>query len=146
MKPIRPIYISRNNNREKFAILIIFLIIVSILVLTATAVSAQSTGVKYKAGVTYVADKGATVNWNMAADCKYPFIVVERTTDKVHYETVYAIKNRGNSNSTGFYSATDYSPLNGESFYRITELDSKGNAVHLFQVSFPGAAIQITQK
>jgi len=146
MKPIRPIYIRRNNNREKVMILVIFAIVVSILVFSVTAVKAQTTGNNYRAGITYAADKGATINWNMATDCKYPFIVVERSQDKVHYETVYAAKNTGTSNSTNFYTATDYKPLNGVSYYRITELDSKGNATHLFQLAFQGAIVQLTQK
>jgi hypothetical protein len=146
MKPIKPIYIRRNNNQEKVALLVIFMVVISILVFSVTAVKAQTANNNYKAGVSYAVDKGATISWNMAADCKYPFIVVERSQDKVHYETVYATKNKGNCNSTNFYTATDYNPLNRTCFYRITELDSRGNAIHLFQVVFPGVTTQLTQK
>ncbi len=145
MKPIKPVYIERSNKQEKIAGLV-FLLIIALVLACAGVLSAQpANGNVLKASAQKTVDQ-ATITWNVAADSKYPFFLIERTQDKQHYEIVSVVKNTGNSNSTSMFTATDYNPLAGNTYYRISEMDAKGKTVHLFEVTFTGNAQQLTQK
>jgi len=115
MKPIKPIYIQRSNKPERIAGLVILLIIGCIFLLThvASAQTIETRGPITKAGSNRHAAKGGEgtlITWNINADVKYPYFLVERCTDNVHFEMVSLVGNTGNINCNSFFSATDYNP------------------------------------
>lgn len=151
MKPIKPIYIQRSNKPERIAGLVVILVIASVIFLAkvASAQTIESKSPITKAGSNKekVQDgEGTLITWNINADVKYPFFLVERTTDNVHYELVSVIKNTGNINCNSYFSATDYNPPVDNTVYRISELDSKGKPTHLFKVTVPSETTQLSQK
>jgi hypothetical protein len=151
MKPIKPIYIQRSNKPERIAGLVVLLIIASVFLLAqvASAQTIESRNPITKAGSNKEKVQGAEgtlITWNINADVKYPFFLVERTTDNVHYELVSVIKNTGNINCNTFFSTTDYNPLAINTVYRISELDSKGKPTHLFKVTVPSETTQLSQR
>jgi hypothetical protein len=140
MKTYTPIYIQRNNNNEKIVGLV-FLLVIALVLVCAGVASAQSINSPesvHKATVTIqpgASNNSATINWSIAADSKYPFFLIERTIDKVHYEIVSVVKNTDTGNSTNYYTARDYNPSNQPTCYKVSYLDDKGKpARQLFEV------------
>ncbi len=130
MKPIKPIYIQRNNGNEKIAGLV-FLLIIAFVLLLASVASAQT--LKTNGAITK-GTEGTLITWNINADAQYPFFLVERSTDQVNYELVSIVKNTGNINANTYFSATDYNPPVITAYYRVSEIDGKGRVSHLFKV------------
>jgi len=87
-------------------------------------------------------DNTAIIRWNVAADGRYRFFIIERTKDKVHYEFVSMVKNTGSSASTISYSAVDHNPLAGTTYYRISATDLKEQPLRLFEVPFSRSVTQ----
>lgn len=146
MKPIKPIYIQRSNKNEKIAGLV-FLLVIALVLLFAGMVSGKHV---IKAGTInkpfgsaniVESNGGALINWSSPSEEGVPFFLIERSQDKVHYEIVSIVKNTGNGNSTDFYTATDYNPLEGTAYYRISETNFKDKTVHLFQLTYSAKSI-----
>jgi len=139
MNPIKPIFLGRNNNREK-VVAIVFLLVFSLVVLLASQVKGQSS---YKGDIlknstanAECANNSAIIRWNIAMDSRYRFFIIERTRDKVHYEFVSMVKTTENKNNNSFYSAIDANTLGGNIFYRISATDLSNEPVRLFEVPF----------
>jgi hypothetical protein len=151
MKPIKPIYIQRSNKTERVAGLVVLLIVASLFLLihVASAQTIESRGPITKAGSNKEQIKGSEgtlITWNINADVKYPYFLVERCVDNVHYEMVSIVGNTGNINCNSYFSTTDNNPPVDNTVYRISELDSKGRVTHLFKVVVPSEAKQLSQK
>jgi hypothetical protein len=151
MKPIKPIYIQRSNKPERVAGLIILLIVACVFLLAhvASSQTLESRGPITKAGSNKEQIKGGEgtlITWNVNADVRYPYFLVERCTDNVHFEMVSVVANTGNINSNSYFSTTDNNPPADNTVYRISELDSKGKATHLFKVVVPAETTQLSQK
>jgi hypothetical protein len=151
MKTYKPIYIERNNRNEKVAGLV-FLLVITVVLLCAGVASAQNytaAGAIRKANIQLqpgASNNSAIIQWNVATDCKYPFFLVERSTDKIHYEIVSVVKNTGNCNATTCFAATDYNPLHETTYYRVSTLDAKGKAQqHLAEITYT-VPTQLTSK
>lgn len=141
MKPIKPIYIKRSDKNEKVAGLV-FLLVIALMLLFAGMVSGKpviraNTINKPTCGASVIESNSvAIINWSSPSEEGYPFFVIERSQDKVHYEIVSVVKNTGYNSSTDFYTATDYNPLQGTTYYRISETNFKDKTIHLFQVIY----------
>lgn len=151
MKTIRPIYIQRRNGSEKVAGLVFLLIIAFVLVLAgiASAQTIKSGEAVTKASVNkerVEGGEGTLISWNINADAAYPFFLVERSTDQVHYEMVSLVKNTGNINANNYFSATDYNPPVATTYYRVSEIDRKGRISHLFKVTVDNSQTELSQK
>jgi hypothetical protein len=139
MRPIKPIFIERNNKREK-VVAVVFLLVFSVVVLLASQVKGQA---PYKGDVlksttanAECANNTAVIRWNVAMDGRYRFFIIERTRDKVHYEFVSMVKTTDSKNNATFYTAVDYNTLAGNVFYRISATDLSNQPVRLFEVPF----------
>jgi len=73
----------------------------------------------------------ASLKWTTATETNNDHFTVERTQDGVNFETVAIVKGAGNSTTPREYSAIDQDPLQGTSYYRLSQTDLDGNTTHL---------------
>jgi hypothetical protein len=73
----------------------------------------------------------ALIQWSTSSENNNKYFTIDRTQDGIHYETIDTVKGVGNSTSVHNYSVTDESPLNGISYYRLSQTDIDGSTVHL---------------
>jgi len=71
------------------------------------------------------------LNWKTASEINNDYFVIERSLDAENFEPISTIIGAGNSNTTLNYSSTDFSPLNGIAYYRLTQKDYNGNIDNL---------------
>jgi hypothetical protein len=79
----------------------------------------------------------AVMSWTSATEINNAYYTVERTADGITYEIVATVKGAGNSSMPLNYSVTDYDPLPGTSYYRLSQTDLDGKTTH-FTYYFPG--------
>ena len=72
------------------------------------------------------AEKTVSLSWTTASESNNDFFTVERSADGVNYEEISEIDGAGNSNVTINYSAIDFNPLPGISYYRLKQTDFNG--------------------
>lgn len=65
--------------------------------------------------------------WSTASEKNNAQFVVERSEDGVSYAYVTSLKGAGNSSSLKQYSAYDYRPLEGMTYYRLKQIDVDGS-------------------
>ena len=89
-------------------------------------------------------DNQVDLTWTTAAEINSDFFTVERTKDGVAFEDVLTVKGAGFSNNYLNYSATDFSPEDGLSYYRLknTDIDGKADLSELKPVIFKRVAIE----
>jgi hypothetical protein len=75
-------------------------------------------------GVAILARRNAS-NTSLSVD-NVAYIYVERSTDGKSFEKLFTITPRGVRNVYGHYSLTDKSPVKGNNYYRVTEVDKNG--------------------
>ncbi|RRN77551.1 T9SS C-terminal target domain-containing protein, partial [Pseudoxanthomonas sp. SGD-10] len=68
------------------------------------------------------------LNWQTVSESNNEQFIVERSSDGKHFESLLYVKGAGNSNEYLSYSATDHTPLNGKSYYRLRQTDFNGNS------------------
>ncbi len=76
----------------------------------------------------------AQIKWTTAEEAKSGYFIIERTKDGVHFETIAMLKNSATNGPTSVaheYSIVDGSPLNGISYYRISEADSANKRIFI---------------
>jgi hypothetical protein len=72
---------------------------------------------------------GVQVSWSTAQEINNSYFEVERSADgNTHWDAVAKVDGAGNSQIVKSYSALDASPLSGENYYRIKQVDFDGNA------------------
>lgn len=69
-----------------------------------------------------------TVTWTTASETNNDFFTVQRSADGTNFEDVTIVDGAGNSNSIINYSAKDYSPYGGTSYYRLKQTDFDGSS------------------
>ena len=68
-----------------------------------------------------------TLNWQTATEDNNDYFTLERSADGVNYEIIGTVLGAGNSSVTLNYSYTDNNPVNGVSYYRLTQTDYNGD-------------------
>ncbi len=68
------------------------------------------------------------LNWQTASETNNDFFTVEKSSDGSTFESITEVDGAGNSNSILNYSANDFSPFDGVSYYRIKQTDFNGDA------------------
>jgi hypothetical protein len=81
-------------------------------------------------------DNTAVFHWSTASENNNDFFTLERTDDGVNYQQVMIVKGAGNSSSTLNYTATDYNPFPGTSYYRLSQTDMDGHTVNVGSLAF----------
>lgn len=64
--------------------------------------------------------------WSTASEINSESFVVERSSDATNWETLVTSEAAGNSRVTISYEETDFSPLEGVSYYRLKQIDING--------------------
>lgn len=67
------------------------------------------------------------LKWITTNEINNDFFTIERSSDAKNWEEIIITKGSGNSNSTIEYFETDFSPLEGVSYYRLKQTDFDGN-------------------
>ncbi len=75
--------------------------------------------------VTHEKDK-VNINWSTASERDNDYFTIERTTDGINYEKIGELKGAGTSSSQKDYQFNDYNPIQGISYYRLSQTDYNG--------------------
>lgn len=67
------------------------------------------------------------LNWITASESNNDYFTIEKTKDGFTIETLLHVEGVGNSNTNINYSAVDYFPYNGISYYRLKQTDFNGD-------------------
>jgi hypothetical protein len=78
------------------------------------------------------------LTWTTASETNNDFFTLERSQDGVHFDEIITVDGAGNSNQILQYKSTDFTPLNGTSYYRLkqTDFDGKFDYSNLKAVNF----------
>lgn len=66
------------------------------------------------------------VQWSTATETNNNYFIVEKSTDGSTVQSVDTIPGNGTTSSIHVYSLTDYAPFDGQSYYRLTQVDFDG--------------------
>ena len=69
-----------------------------------------------------------TIEWATAIELDNDFFTIERSTDGINFSTIAKIEGKGTYSGTSKYSFTDLRPVNGTSYYRLTQTDFDGTS------------------
>lgn len=69
------------------------------------------------------------LTWSTDAENNNNFFVVEKSKDAMNFEKITSIKGFGNHSNIMSYFDVDYTPFEGISFYRLTQIDEKGKVL-----------------
>ncbi len=93
-------------------------------------------------------DKTIEITWQTASEINCDYFTIERSTDVKNWETIGTVKGAGYSNMKLSYLFTDYTPIKGISYYRLSQTDYDGTsetfnatAVHCGNISATGISI-----
>ena len=75
----------------------------------------------------YNNETSITLNWQTASEENNDYFTLERSADGINYEVIGSVLGAGNSSVTLNYSYTDNNPVNGVSYYRLTQTDYNGD-------------------
>jgi hypothetical protein len=75
-----------------------------------------------------VSGKNVKIRWETASELNNLYFVVERSTNALLFDDIGTVMGAGNSNTYLKYSFTDTVPLNGVSYYRLTQVDYDGSS------------------
>lgn len=73
-------------------------------------------------------DNDVTIYWQTASEKNNDYFTVERSLNGIEYQTIATVYGAGNSSSVIDYSYTDANPLNGITYYRLTQTDYDGQS------------------
>jgi hypothetical protein len=73
---------------------------------------------------------GIGLSWQTATETNSNYFSVERSSDALNFREVGVIKASGNSQQPLDYRFTDESPLAGQSYYRIRQVDNNGSSIY----------------
>jgi hypothetical protein len=77
---------------------------------------------------TNINDRQVQLNWATETETNNKTFLVERSTDGVSYTTIGQVAGAINSSTTLHYDWTDESPVKGNNFYRLQQVDLDGNS------------------
>lgn len=67
------------------------------------------------------------LTWSSDTENNNNFFVIEKSRDAMNFEALLTIKGFGNNSNIMSYFDVDYAPFEGISYYRLTQIDQKGN-------------------
>lgn len=80
--------------------------------------------------------QNAQLFWSTASETNNDFFTIERSKDGILFTDLLSVNGGGNSSQTLHYSAMDYHPYEGTSFYRLKQTDYDGIISYSCLVSF----------
>jgi hypothetical protein len=80
--------------------------------------------------------QNAQLFWSTASETNNDFFTIERSKDGILFTDLLSVNGAGNSSQTLHYSAMDYHPHEGTSFYRLKQTDIDGKISYSCLVSF----------
>lgn len=86
-------------------------------------------------------NSGVKLMWSTATEVDNDYFILEKSSNGQHFTEIAKIIGAGNSSFTTKYSYTDNSPLEGISYYRLSQVDFDGK-----RVTFPPVPIRTTGK
>lgn len=69
---------------------------------------------------------GVMLTWKTATELNNDYFTIERSSNGIDYEDIATVKGSGTTKEIMSYEFTDTSPLNGRSYYRLTQTDFDG--------------------
>ncbi|NTW31205.1 MAG: DUF3494 domain-containing protein, partial [Bacteroidetes bacterium] len=66
------------------------------------------------------------LDWTTVSETNNNYFTIQRAKDAIYFEEVVRLNGAGNSNTILNYSAIDYYPSNGASYYRLKQTDFDG--------------------
>jgi hypothetical protein len=69
------------------------------------------------------------LTWSSDTENNNNFFVVEKSKDAMNFEALTSIKGFGNHSNIMSYFDVDYTPFEGISYYRLTQIDDKGSVL-----------------
>lgn len=69
------------------------------------------------------------LTWSSDTENNNNFFVIEKSKDAMNFEAVTSIKGFGNHSNIMSYFDVDYTPYEGISYYRLTQIDAKGTVL-----------------
>jgi hypothetical protein len=72
------------------------------------------------------ADNHVAIRFSTATEDNVQYIYIERSTDGKNFEKIFTITPKGARNVYTSYALTDKTPVQGNNYYRITEVDKNG--------------------
>lgn len=83
------------------------------------------------------------LQWSTANEVNNDHFTVERSRDGISFEAIGRVDGRGDSHSEQWYRFTDHRPHNGQSYYRLRQVDLDGTQqIHqLVEVHFDGRPV-----
>lgn len=79
------------------------------------------------------------ITWATSTETNNSYFTIERTTDGINYEQIAQVDGAGNSDQVRNYSTMDNSPIEGVSYYRLTQTDYDGHSK-----TFPMVAVNFS--
>ena len=76
-----------------------------------------------------IVDKKVELTWSSNTEHNNNYFFIEKSKDALNFEEVTSIKSFGNYSSLISYFDIDYTPYDGLSFYRLTQIDVLGNVL-----------------
>lgn len=70
--------------------------------------------------------EGVELKWATYFEENFDYFSIQRSSDGIEYEELYQVKGNGWSTDINNYSYTDFSPLQGRSYYRLQSVDFDG--------------------
>ena len=84
---------------------------------------------------TYISENNSVlINWEVASQLNNKEFVIEKTTDGINYTEVATLAGAGTTPFSNSYSAVDYNPYDGVSYYRLKQTDEDGNSTEFADV------------
>ena len=76
----------------------------------------------------YTSNGNVLTEWKTATELNNHYFLVQRSSDGIHFETIGRVEGSGTSNQLLTYSFVDTNPLEGRSYYRLTQVDFDGKS------------------
>src|SRR6185437_12944704 len=70
---------------------------------------------------------GTTINWATASELNNKYFIVQKSADGINFTNIGTVAGAGNSNSILTYNYIDKTASNGETYYRIEQVDINGD-------------------
>lgn len=74
----------------------------------------------------YIQDKTVRLTWTMSSEENNDYFIIQRSLDGTQWQEAGRLPSQGNSAKDQNYSFTDPQPLSGDVYYRIVQVDQKG--------------------
>ena len=72
--------------------------------------------------------QSVVLNWKTASELRNDYFLVERSKDGIEFEVVMKVKGAGTKGTATLYKEQDEHPLNGNSYYRLKQVDFGGKS------------------